>query len=315
MKLYTGDLKTNEKLRLVVEASEGRTLLIDKFGQSVPIDTMRSVEQIEELISDNQAYQRGVSDEFLKNIKGLPDTEIFKTMQAAIQALPYEPFIDFFYHEVFPYNKADTSVTYRASLTVCIKDSDWVILNPLRELPWFRANVIEEKIAMVELPEGEHCCDCSTELKLPYHYYFISKVHRCIPCAERQNVGEPEKLLRYPVLENSVLVFSQRHIVAERLGKNMQPRQERECKPHDYSCNGCGKGKGVDEPRYACLGCREDNSWKKIDFCPTCVKTMLENQPQAESKLLKPIREYNKTHSIDHPLLRILYCPRSYRET
>jgi hypothetical protein len=80
-------------------------------------------------------------------------------------------------------------------------------------------------VEFINLPLGTHCVNCKMELRLPQYYYFTSKVHRCCDCAEKEDAAE-EKLRRYPILENSVLiisVFGEREVYRERLGLNIQP--------------------------------------------------------------------------------------------
>jgi hypothetical protein len=67
--------------------------------------------------------------------------------------------------------------------------------------------VTVEYINVVQIPHGTHCDDCKAELKLPYHYYYWSKVHRCLDCADKQNKAAEDQSKRYTHPENSILVF------------------------------------------------------------------------------------------------------------
>jgi hypothetical protein len=61
---------------------------------------------------------------------------------------------------------------------------------------------------------------------LPYYYGIGSKQHRCIPCTEQQNEKSQDKLQRYAINENSILLTKDRVIDVVRLGNNVQPRTQ-----------------------------------------------------------------------------------------
>jgi hypothetical protein len=82
----------------------------------------------------------------------------------------------------------------------------------------------------------------------------VSKVHRCVDCTENQNKLSVEKLKRYTIMENSVLLFDERSVDVKRLGLNIQPETEEDCRPHSFECNGC-IGDSANDARYICMGC------------------------------------------------------------
>lgn len=143
----------------------------------------------------------------------------------------------------------------------------------------------------MDIPVGVVCCTCGKHLELPYYWYFTSKLHRCVDCAELQNKPETSRLNKYPVLENAVLVIQERNIDVKRLGTNIQPHIEAECKDHSFECNGCSKD-SAGEARYICMGCRrEPNRRDFVDFCFECAKNLRSGDQQKVDQVMQKCQQ------------------------
>lgn len=126
----------------------------------------------------------------------------------------------------------------------------------------------------MDMPLGDKCASCQKQLVLPYYWYFTSKQHRCADCAELKSTEETRKLMRYSLLENAVLIIKDMNIDVKRLGSNIQPQTDEDCKDHSFECNGCSKD-SAGEARYICMGCRrEPNRRDFVDFCFQCAKNL-----------------------------------------
>lgn len=199
---------------------------------------------------------------------------------------------------------------HSAKLIVKVRVSDKAIVAPLVNLFKPEAEVIESYIETVELPEGKNCADCGVALVLPYYYFHVSKVHKCVTCAEKQDKTVEDKLKRYPVNEHSVLIISDRTVDVKRLGKNIQPKTSEQCAEGSFMCNGCGNGAN-DEARYICMGCRrEPNPRDLVDFCFECMKKCRGTDEEAIKQIVE--RNASEKHEKGHALLRVQWGPEGY---
>ena len=78
-----------------------------------------------------------------------------------------------------------------------------------------------------------------------------------------------------------------------------------------FKCNSCNKS--PTEPsvaRYVCIYCRSDPSFfgEYSDYCSDCVEQFLDGNEDLKDKF----KDYG--HSKMHPLIRIPYCTRNYKE-
>lgn len=49
------------------------------------------------------------------------------------------------------------------------------------------AIVTKNYIEIVEIPKGETCVSCNSELKLPYYFFSFSNTFRCVDCVHKTN--------------------------------------------------------------------------------------------------------------------------------
>ena len=166
------------------------------------------------------------------------------------------------------------------------------LLTPLERYLGGPDQIVLRANFLTKVPEGESCVDCKNALVLPYYYFFASKQHRCIKCAERENEEGIEEILRYRPMENSVLIFRKdTDIDLKRLRLDLQPQEELECVYRQYRCNGCSRTQ--ESVQYVCLECLLLR--REVLLCQNCVKMGLSK--------LKTASE----HQMDHALLRRLY--------
>lgn len=127
------------------------------------------------------------------------------------------------------------------------------------------------------IPEGKECSECNEPLRYPYYYFPWSNVHRCFECTEENDSNIKEKLKRYPINENSILVFAPNSSFdARRMGSNCQAKKEAEWARSHFSfmCDSC-RGGARNQARYVCLGCkREPRVRDYVDFCVECAQKL-----------------------------------------
>lgn len=135
----------------------------------------------------------------------------------------------------------------------------------------------EQIVKTFEVPLGTSCSSCNKQLnRLPYYYCIGSKTHRCIECTEKQDETATNRLKRYAINENSILLIADRVVDQVRLGRNIQPTTQQECKQHSFVCNGCAE-QITNHPRYICLGCRRQPNFfhsQPVDFCQKCARKL-----------------------------------------
>ena len=158
------------------------------------------------------------------------------------------------------------------------------------------------------MPLGESCFNCDKKLaKLPYYYCIGSKTHRCVECTEKQNEASTNRLKRYATNENSILLLADRVVDKARIGRNIQPTSQQECKEHSFVCNGCTE-QITNNPRYICLGCRRSPNFfhsEPVDFCEKCARKLASSDDQLKQEVLAKCS--NDGHTAGHALLRVLY--------
>jgi len=146
-----------------------------------------------------------------------------------LKELKYRASASVSFVEEFTDKEQKNATAHSAKLSVAVRNSDKSIVDPLIKLFSSEGKVNENYIATIDLPEGTTCADCKAELKLPYYYFHVSSVHKCVDCAEKQDKDAADKLKRYPVNEHSVLIIGDRNVDVKRLGTNLQPKTSEEC--------------------------------------------------------------------------------------
>lgn len=311
IRLYRADRESNNDLKIMGFESYKHTVIVNKQGLVFSCGRYENYEDLESLFKKAEHsifVSTQLSKEFLKVLDGLPQSDLYKRLQEAVKQWTYSPELVITANDEYSSDLLHDheKQTHSALLKVAVREEHKPDVEPLVKLFEMHASVTEEYISTMDVPLGESCQACTKPLALPYYWYFQSKHHRCVDCAELQDKEEPDKLKRYPLLENAVLVIHDRNIDVKRLGLNLQPTTEDQCKEHSFECNGCSKD-SAGEARYICMGCRrEPNRRDFVDFCFQCAKRLRSGSANAIGEVMKNCSQDG--HQPSHPLLRVLFA-------
>ena len=137
---------------------------------------------------------------------------IFNEVQAYLRSLPKEPVAKLSFVMSTPANGSGEEIIREPTLSAKLNLAGRICFDPLIKLFEEVGPLLTHITPYVRFPEGIECKDCGAKLVLPYYYFFTSKVHRCIDCAEFENEPSVERMTKYPLMENSVLLFKHMEI-------------------------------------------------------------------------------------------------------
>ena len=147
-----------------VESSEKCAIVVNSLGQLVGLDFITNIDQIVSLIEDPDAYDRGLSEEYVAFLKDLPNSKVLKEVQSSLHSLSKPPEVTLSYIASYAIQNPKKVLAQEPTLTTTIREVDRHLLDPLIRLIEGAGPLIRDCFKLTKLPEGDSCADCKVKL-------------------------------------------------------------------------------------------------------------------------------------------------------
>lgn len=236
---YKGNHQENPDIAVLGIRQLQHTVFVDKHGIVTSLGNFTNYDDVKSSYEATYTEPQAVTAETVQKLQDILKNEAVTKLVEHLKQHYYNTEAELSYEQ---YLGAANSYS-NFNFSIGVRDSSKPFVEPVVKLvKELGGSVNVTYVETFNIPEGKTCETCKAELKYPHYYFFTSNVHRCRDCTEKQDPTAPP-MTRYAINENSIVVFKpNQNVDRKRMGKNIQPKNESECNPAGFMCNGCRGG-------------------------------------------------------------------------